>query len=211
MFTKFIFLLTITIFAVKAIDSNEDSLSSLDEDAEKWTELQNHYITQSPYESVRGDRRTRCRMIHECCPEERKHLFKILSEGDIQKTCTGTAGSSLYESHSPKCRSLIQHLSDIRKSTEYAQLMEAYTGIQVVNARFQVHRTKMASVCSTAELSAFYCEPENMTLFKSCAKKVLRLVDRENGGRGYDKFFRLLKDDYKNINERIAIKFPYLS
>ncbi len=44
----------------------------------------------------------------------------------------------------------------------------------------------MARVCSTDELEAYYCEPDDMEKFQLCQEKVLRLVARENNVEKYN-------------------------
>jgi len=211
MFVKFILLVTIACIAAQVVDEDDNEpQSSPRTDAQKLANLRKEYIERTPYEPIRGSYKTRCRIIQECCPNQRNHLFNILQESQLEQKCIGTKDSTLYNSHSGKCQSLIKHYDDILRSPESAEYWKTFTDLKRLNDRVKNLHAKMEKACSTSELTAFYCEPENMEPFRSCMEKVLRMVDRQNGGRGYADYFVDFKNNYGSLIQQVTNKYPYL-
>jgi hypothetical protein len=206
MLIKLLFLFTVTILVTQGRVS-----SRIKSDAAKWTELHKQYMDRSPYAPFRGQMKTKCRIMTECCPNERDRFFDLMHRHKFEETCIGhRESSSSFKSYSSKCHSSIRQLDHIKKSMEYTQFLKAMSGMPKSNARFRTWRSQMAKVCSTDELQAYYCEPDNLTTFQSCQRKVLRMVFNEDNGRNYDSYVREWENDYHTYIRKLSKAFPQL-
>ncbi|CAF0752397.1 unnamed protein product [Adineta steineri] len=209
MYTKLVLLFLVA--AAVTIHGKKDGVnfesSKYADDAVIWGEFHKDYLTKAPYEILHGQRILRCHIVQECCPSEIDHLFSMIHEKRFEKSCIGTQGSKLYNSHTTKCNGLVKTFHDVQKTAEYSKA-GLVTRIPPLNDRFKEWRSEMVRSCSTKELTAYFCDPLNMDYFRSCAEKVLRKIDRKNGNNFYSTFFQHIKTDYYTLIERITKAFP---
>ena len=194
------------------------SSERIETDAAKWADLQRDYINRAPSLPLRGRMRATCRMLRECCPEERSRFFDLTYKRQFENVCLKERVSksfgrsmSLTSTQSPKCKQSAQQLEEIRSSPDYKRFMSAMTGIKGSDERIKNWRMKMVQVCSPAELDAYYCDPDNFDLFQSCQEKVLRSVARESNERDYETYVRDLKSHYNTYNQKLSNAFRYCS
>jgi len=109
-------------------------------------------MDKSSYGPFRGQMKTKCHIMLECCPDDRDNFFDLMHQHKFEETCIGNRASSTFKSHSSKCRSSIQKLDNIKKSTEYAQFMKAISGMPKSDERFRqwrfMSRKSFTSGCS---------------------------------------------------------------
>ena len=207
--------LQLLVLVAVALVGAQGSISSsrIESDAAKWSDLHREYMNRAPYGPMRGQTRTKCHIMHECCPDERSRFFNLMHTHKFESVCLGdrTEGKTSDSSWSPKCKKLVRQLEDIKTGTDYGRLMKALSGIKGSDDRLKKWRSQMARVCNKEELENYYCDPDNMDLFESCQEKVLRSVARENNGRDYDAYIREMKNHYNIYNDRFSKSFRYCS
>jgi hypothetical protein len=205
MLIKFILLCTIAIIYVQGRISNERIAS----DAARWTELNQEYMNRSPNAPFRGQMKTKCRIMLKCCPNERNHFFDLMRLHKFEATCINTRASLSMKSRSKKCNSLIRQLNDIKKSNDYSKFNQALSSNPKSDQRFRKWRLQMANICSSDELEAHYCEPDNAEKFRSCQRKVLTAVALQDETH-YAAYVREMKSDYNTYIQRLSRAFPNL-
>ena len=207
MLVKFIYLITIAITAVQGHISS----SRIETDAAEFARLNKEYMERSPYKAFRGQYETSCRIMRECCPEQRENFFELMHLHKLERTCIGSRTASTFKSFSSKCRLLIQELDEIKQSRDLVRLLDAHRNIPNSDEKLRSWRLQMSKVCSASELEAFYCEPDNITKFQTCQQKVLRMVAREDGTKGYNAYVNEFRSRYHTYIARVSKAFPNLS
>ena len=69
----------------------------------------------------------------------------------------------------------------------------------------------MKMVCSNDELKSYYYERNNLNKFKSCQRKVLQMVAKENlddDGTIYKTYISQWEQEYAVDNQKLAKAFP---
>lgn len=207
MLVKFIYLFTIAIIAVQG---NIPSYR-IETDVAEFARLYKEYMERSPYPTIRGQYEASCGIMNECCPEKREHFFDIMHLHKLESTCIGDRTTSTFKSFSSTCRGFIEKLDGIKKSQSLVKLLDVHRKIPNNDEKIRSWRVQMSKVCLTDELEAFYCEPENTKIFQTCQKKVLRMVARESGDKGYNAYVHEFKSRYHSYIEHLIKAFPDLS
>jgi hypothetical protein len=70
-------------------------------------------MDRSAYGPFRGQIKTKCRIMLECCSDQRDCFFDLMRTHKFEETCIGNQYSSSFKSHSSKCQSLIRQLDNI--------------------------------------------------------------------------------------------------
>ncbi|KAG0416980.1 hypothetical protein DMUE_6430, partial [Dictyocoela muelleri] len=144
------------------------------------SKLHKEFLDRSPSIPARQAYDLRCRAITECCPHEQEHLYTLLSEGQFNDKCLANGTKIAVASRSSSCLSTLRQLIQITKDPiyeEYFQVLGNHTNR--VN-RIKIWKKQMKVVCSPNELNAHYCERDNIDKFKSCQRKILEMIVREN-------------------------------
>ena len=207
--------LQLLILVAVALVGAQRSISSsrIESDAAKWADLHQEYMNRAPYSAIRGQMRTKCRIMHECCPDERSRFFNLMHTHKFEHVCLGdqTEGTLSESPLSSKCKKHVRQWEEIKTGTDYSRFTKSLAGVKGSDDRLKMWRSQMARVCNKEELENYYGDPDNMDLFESCQENVLRSVARENSGRDYDAYVREMKSHYKIYNEKLSKSFRYCS
>ena len=84
-------------------------------------------------------------------------------------------------SRSSSCLSTLRQLIQITKEPIYEEYFQVLGNNTNRLNRIKNWKKQMKMVCSPEELKAYYCERDQMDKFKSCQRKVLEMIVRENG------------------------------
>lgn len=184
--------------------------STVERDLTEITKLHREFLDRSPSVPSRQAYEVRCRAVTECCPAEQDHLYTLFSESQFNDKCLGNGTKLALSSRSSSCVSTLRQLIQLTKDpvyTEYFQLLGNNTNR--LN-RIKIWKKQMQSICSIDELRAYYCERDNLDKFKSCQRKVLEMIQRENvddDGTIYKTYVSQWEQEYAIDNQKLAKAF----
>jgi hypothetical protein len=207
MLIDIVLLLTIVIIAVNATISS----TTIEADVNELGKLRKEFIDLSSNTPAREYYEGRCRMINECCPSEQQNSFNLFTLNQVYDKCL-QKGKVLKKMSSPSsCNTTIFQVVQITKDPYYKR----YKAIFSANAT-RVHTDFKQSIqmklyCSTDECNAFYCQRNNIQMFKSCQQKLLQVLaatSKKDNGIEYNKYISELKQQYTTDNVNLAKAFP---
>ena len=206
-FFVFIVLSTMTIMITASI-----SPATIEADANEITRLHREFLDRSPSIAVHHSYKVRCRAITECCPQEIQHLYTILSEGQFNDRCLANGTRLLRSSASLTCLSNLHQLIQITKDPVYDRYFQVLGNSTIRFNRIKIWKKQMKMACSEDELHAYYCERDNIDKFKSCQRKVLNTVARDNiddpDGLIYKTYVSQWEQEYAIDNQKLTKAFP---
>jgi len=87
-------------------------------------------MEKSSYGPFRGQMKTKCHIMLECCPDERDNFFDLMHRHKFEETCIGNRASATYQNVEVQYK-------NIKRSTEYTQFMKAMSGMPKSDERFR--------------------------------------------------------------------------
>jgi hypothetical protein len=200
-------LLTIVVVVINGLIPS----TTIETDLNELIKLHKEFLNRSPSVPARQAYQVRCIAVLECCPDEQENLYTLLSESQFNEKCLSNGTKLTKSSHSSSCMSTIRQLVQLTKEPVY----EKYFAILGNNAnrsnRIKIWKKQMKMVCSNDELKAYYCERDNLEKFKSCQRKVLEMVAKENvddDGTIYKTYVSQWEQEYAVDNQKLAKAFP---
>ena len=106
---------------------------------------------------------------------------------------------------------ILRQLIQLTKEPIYERYFEILGSNSNRANRIKIWKKQMKMVCSKDELNAYYCERDNMNKFKSCQKKVLEMINRENSdddGTIYKTYVSQWEQEYAIDNQKLSKNFP---
>ena len=184
--------------------------STIERDVTEITKLHKEFLDRSPSIPSLQAYELRCRSITECCPSEEEHLYTLFSEGQFNDRCLGNGTKMAIASRSSSCLSTLRQLIQITKDPIYEEYFQVLGNNANRLNRIKIWKKQMKMVCSPEELKAYYCHRDQMDKFKSCQRKVLEMIVRENAdddGTIYKTYISQWEQEYAIDNQKLAKAF----
>ena len=197
------------LLSIAAVSSSIPS-STIERDLNEITKLHKDFLDRSPSIPSRQAYELRCRAISECCPAEEEHLYTLFSEGQFNDKCLGNGTKVAIASRSSSCLSTLRQLIQITKDPIYGEYFQVLGNNTNRLNRIKIWKKQMKLVCSQEELKAYYCQRDQLDKFKSCQRKVLEMIVRENNdddGTIYKTYVSRWEQEYAIDNQKLAKAF----
>ena len=207
MFVHIGLLLTILIIIVNGSVPS----STIETDLNELTKLHKEFLDRSPSGPTRQAYELRCRAVTECCSNEQENLYTLFTESQFNDKCLGNGTKLTKLPPSSPCMTTLRQLIQLTKEPIYERYFEILGSNSNRANRIKIWKKQMKMVCSKNELNAYYCERDNMDKFKSCQKKVLEMINRENSdddGTIYKTYVSQWEQEYAIDNQKLSKNFP---
>ncbi|CAF1200711.1 unnamed protein product [Rotaria sordida] len=185
--------------------------STIENDLNELIKLHKEFLNRSPIIPARQAYEVRCRAVVECCPDEQENIFTLFSEGQFNEKCLSNGTKTNTSSLSLLCMSTLRQLIQLTKEPIYNRYFQVLGNNTNRFNRIKTWKKQMKMVCSNDELYAFYCERNNIEKFKSCQRKVLKMIAKENiddDGIIYTTYVSRWEQEYAIDNQKLAKAFP---
>ncbi|CAF3202038.1 unnamed protein product [Rotaria socialis] len=207
MFVSVGLFLSILIYTVNGLIPS----STIETDVNELTKLHKQFLDRSPSVPSRQAYDVRCRAVDECCPNEKENIFSLFSESQFNEKCLTNRTKMAKSSLSSLCMSKLHQLIQLTKEPVYNRYFQVLGNNANRLNRIKIWKKQMKMVCSNDELNAYYCERENIEKFKSCQRKVLEMVAKENIDDDeiiYRTYVSQWEQEYAIDNQKLAKAFP---
>ncbi|CAF2708275.1 unnamed protein product [Rotaria sp. Silwood2] len=207
MFVRIGLYLTIIIVSVNRLISP----STIEADLNELMKLHKEFLDRSPTIPVRQAYEVRCRAVAECCPNEQENLFSLFTESQFNEKCLSNGTKTNKPSLSSSCMSTLRQLVQLTKESIYNRYFQVLGNNTNRLNRIKTWKKQMKMACSNDELNAYYCERHNIEKFKSCQRKVLEMVAKENiddDGIIYTTYVSRWEQEYAVDNQKLSKAFP---
>jgi hypothetical protein len=209
MFIDIGLLLTIVIVVINGSIPS----STIESDLNEITKLHKEFLDRSPSVPAHQAYEVRCRAVIECCPNEQENLYNLFTESKFNEKCLSNGTKLTTSSLTSSCMSTIRQLIQLTKEPIYEEYFKILGNSTNRVNRIQQWKKQMKIVCSKSELHAYYCERNNVEKFKSCQRKVLQMIARENindDGTIYKTYVSQWEQEYAIDNQKLAKAFHKL-
>ncbi|CAF2964585.1 unnamed protein product [Rotaria sp. Silwood2] len=185
--------------------------STIEADLNELIKLHKEFLDRSPIIPTRQAYEVRCRAVTECCPNEEENIFSLFTESQFNEKCLSNGTKTNKSSLSSLCMSTLHQLIQLTKEPIYNRYFQVLGNNTNRLNRIKTWKKQMKMVCSNDELNAYYCERDNIDKFKSCQRKVLEMVAKENiddDGIIYTTYVSRWEQEYAIDNQKLAKAFP---
>jgi len=207
MFVHLSLLLTIILVVVNGSIPS----STIETDLNEITKLHKEFLDRSPSIPALQAYEVRCRAVAECCPNEKENLYDLFTQSKFNEKCLSNGTKLTTSSVSSTCMTTIRQLIQLTKEPIYEKYFQILGNSTSRLNRIKIWKKQMKMVCSNDELNAYYCQRNNMEKFKSCQRKVLEMVAKENvedDGTIYKIYVSQWEQEYAIDNQKLAKAFP---
>lgn len=208
MLIRLVFLTSIIIVVV----DGSISPSTIEADLNELVRLHKEFLDRSPSVPAHQAYEVRCRAVTECCPDEKKNLYSLFTDSQFNEKCLSNGTKLARSMLSLVCMSTLHQLIDLTKEPTYKRYFQVLGNNTNRSNRIKIWKNQMKMVCSIDELDAYYCERNNIDKFKSCQRKVLEMVAKENtdddDGLIYKTYVSQWEQEYAIDNQKLAKAFP---
>jgi hypothetical protein len=207
MFVHLSLLLTIILIVVNGSIPS----STIETDLNEITKLHKEFLDRSPSIPALQAYEVRCRAVAECCPNEKENLYDLFTQSKFNEKCLSNGTKLTTSSVSSTCMTTIRQLIQLTKEPIYEKYFQILGNSTSRLNRIKIWKKQMKMVCSNDELNAYYCQRNNMEKFKSCQRKVLEMVAKENvedDGTIYKIYVSQWEQEYAIDNQKLAKAFP---
>jgi len=184
--------------------------STIEIDLNELTRLHREFLDRSPSIPAHQVYAVRCRAVAECCPSEKENLYTLFTESQFNDKCLSNGTKLTKSSVSSSCMTTLRQLIQLTKEPIYEQYFQVLgNNINRLN-RIKIWKKHMKMVCSEDELNAYYCERNNIEKFKSCQRKVLEMIVKENiedDGTIYKTYVSQWEQEYAIDNQKLGKAF----
>ncbi|CAF0733612.1 unnamed protein product [Adineta steineri] len=185
--------------------------STIETDVNELVKLHKEFLDRSPSVPAIQTYEMRCRAVTECCPDEQENLYTLFSDSQFNEKCLLNGTKLTKSSSTSLCMTTIRQLIQLIKEPIYERYFEILGNNPNRLNRIARWKKQMKMVCSDDELRAHYCERNNMEKFKSCQRKVLEMIAKENvedDGTIYKTYVSQWEQEYAIDNQKLAKAFP---
>ncbi|CAF0733623.1 unnamed protein product [Adineta steineri] len=184
--------------------------STVEIDVNELVKLHKEFLDRSPSVPAIQTYEMRCRAVTECCPDEQENLYTLFSDSQFNEKCLLNGTKLTKSSSTSLCMTTIRQLIQLIKEPIYERYFEILGNNPNRLNRIARWKKQMKMVCSDDELRAHYCERNNMEKFKSCQRKVLEMIAKENvedDGTIYKTYVSQWEQEYAIDNQKLAKAF----
>jgi len=185
--------------------------TTIETDLNEITKLHKEFLDRSPSIPAHQAYEVRCRAVIECCPNEQENLYTLFAETQFNEKCLSNGTKLTTSSLSSSCMSTLRQLIQLTKEPIYERYFEILGNNTNRLNRIKIWKKQMKMICSKDELKAYYCERDNLDKFKSCQRKVLEMIVKENiddDGTIYKTYVSQWEQEYAVDNQKLAKAFP---